>query len=229
MKVVQYIRNSQQLNADSIQQLRRLLKKYPYFQSVRLLLLQNLYQTQNELFETELRRSSVLLNDRSVLFQMIEGEHYELKPEYDRGDKSSLDGADRMTLLIDSFLEALPDDVPSSSPGITADASTDYMAFMLQQEDTDASSGAESSKGSQSKSRMVLSDREDYEVPEEENAPQETFFTETLAKIFIKQQKYERALEIIRTLSADNPKKNAYFADQIQFLEKLIDLKTIKK
>ena len=62
---------------------------------------------------------------------------------------------------------------------------------------------------------------------EEEEAPaevldDESYFTETLAKIFVKQQRYSKALEIIRRLNLKYPKKNAYFADQIRFLEKLI-------
>ncbi|MDO4715260.1 MAG: hypothetical protein Q4A44_03155 [Bacteroidales bacterium] len=50
---------------------------------------------------------------------------------------------------------------------------------------------------------------------------EEAFFTETLAKIYINQQRYERAIEILRVLSTRNPKKNRYFADQIRFLHKL--------
>ncbi|HBK95509.1 MAG TPA: hypothetical protein DDZ69_10925, partial [Porphyromonadaceae bacterium] len=48
------------------------------------------------------------------------------------------------------------------------------------------------------------------------------FLTETLAKIYIKQKKYEPALTIIRQLSLNFPKKSVYFADQIRFLELLI-------
>ena len=48
------------------------------------------------------------------------------------------------------------------------------------------------------------------------------FFTETLAKIYIKQGRYSKALEIIQRLNLNYPKKNAYFADQIRFLRKLI-------
>jgi len=43
-----------------------------------------------------------------------------------------------------------------------------------------------------------------------------------LAKIYIKQKKYEQALTIIKRLSLNFPKKSAYFADQIHFLEYLI-------
>ena len=51
---------------------------------------------------------------------------------------------------------------------------------------------------------------------------EEEYFTETLARIYIKQGHYEKALGIIGRLSERYPKKNAYFADQIRFLEKLI-------
>ena len=56
----------------------------------------------------------------------------------------------------------------------------------------------------------------------EEKGNDESYFTETLARIYIKQGRYSKALEIIRRLNLNYPKKNAYFADQIRFLEKLI-------
>ena len=70
---------------------------------------------------------------------------------------------------------------------------------------------------------------EQVEMPAEPATPNvipddldDSYFTETLAKIYIRQQRYEKALEIIRKLNLKYPKKNAYFADQIRFLEKLI-------
>ena len=58
---------------------------------------------------------------------------------------------------------------------------------------------------------------------EEYNKPlEDEFLTESLAHIYIKQRKYQRALEIIKCISLKNPEKNIYFADQIRFLEKLI-------
>ena len=67
---------------------------------------------------------------------------------------------------------------------------------------------------------------EELQVPvlaaEDETGEDEDYFTETLAKIYIKQGRYTKAMEIIRRLSLKYPKKNRYFADQIRFLEKLI-------
>ena len=76
--------------------------------------------------------------------------------------------------------------------------------------------------------KIELKDKPEF-VPE---APQETedavtgatssYCTETLARIYIQQGRFERALEIIKQLNLIFPKKKDYFADQIRFLEKLI-------
>ena len=80
-----------------------------------------------------------------------------------------------------------------------------------------------------SKKEDAVSKVEDTEEQEDmdesvsiENMEDESYFTETLAKIYVKQQRYSKALEIIKKLNLKYPKKNAYFADQIRFLEKLI-------
>ena len=66
------------------------------------------------------------------------------------------------------------------------------------------------------KSKKIIEDEEG------EKDIDESYFTETLAKIYVKQKRYDKALEIIRSINLKNPKKSAYFADQIRFLEKLL-------
>ena len=63
------------------------------------------------------------------------------------------------------------------------------------------------------------------------NAPtvsDDSLLSESLAKIFIKQGRYERAHEIIYNLSLKYPKKSIYFADQLRFLQKLIKIQKLK-
>ncbi|MDE6469309.1 MAG: hypothetical protein K2L28_10500, partial [Muribaculaceae bacterium] len=50
----------------------------------------------------------------------------------------------------------------------------------------------------------------------------DSLLSESLAKIFIKRGRYEKAYEIISGLNLKFPKKSAYFADQLRFLHKLI-------
>lgn len=52
--------------------------------------------------------------------------------------------------------------------------------------------------------------------------PPDSMLSESLAKIYIKRRRYEKAYEIIHTLSLNFPEKSIYFADQLRFLKKLI-------
>ncbi len=55
-----------------------------------------------------------------------------------------------------------------------------------------------------------------------------SLLSESLAKIFIKQGRYERAYEIISDLNLKFPEKSVYFADQLRFLRKLIKIQQQK-
>jgi len=49
--------------------------------------------------------------------------------------------------------------------------------------------------------------------------------TETLAKVFVKQQKYTKALQAYQILGLKYPEKNSFFADQIKEIKRLQKLK----
>ena len=72
-----------------------------------------------------------------------------------------------------------------------------------------------------SESQEVQADatESDQDVMEELD---DSYFTETLARIYLKQRRYAKALEIIKSLYLNFPNKSIYFADQIRYLEKLV-------
>ena len=47
------------------------------------------------------------------------------------------------------------------------------------------------------------------------------FMTETLAKLYLSQKNYEKAIQSYKILSLKFPEKNGYFADQIKKINKL--------
>jgi hypothetical protein len=146
-------------------------------------------------------------------------------------------GIDRTLSLIDAFLSSLPEEPPA--PGIISlpvEAATDYTAFLMKEEPIASEEVKESPKmrgqewidnflEKSEEQPLIASMTEEEEDETEKNEPEsedESYFTETLAKIYVKQQRYSKALEIITRLNLKYPEKNAYFADQIRFLEKLI-------
>ena len=81
MDIAELTQHPERLDRDTLYELRSLLALYPYYQTVRLLLLQNLYLLHDPTFDEELRRAAVYLSDRRVLFDLVEAAHYELRPQ----------------------------------------------------------------------------------------------------------------------------------------------------
>lgn len=241
--VAELIGHPELLDKETLYGLRETVARYPYFQAARLLFLQNLFLLHDPAFGEELRKAALHIPDRSVLFKMVEGCNYEIQRTTVEQDKAESDGdTDRTRSLIDNFLKnnsTTDENVPGRRKLTVADATTDYAAFLLDLED--ASPGKEANAPDNQRAqrdselidefienkpgRIVLQDTPEY-MPEPEDTKEETaeedYFTETLAKIYIKQGRYEKAIEIIRKLHLLYPKKNRYFADQIRFLQKLI-------
>ena len=242
MELTELIKHPEHLDRDTLYELRSLCALYPYFQTARLLMLQNLYLLHDPTFDEELRRAAIYITDRRVLFNMIEASHYQLKPKSHKSAPETAQPAVSRTIsLIDNFLDSIPKE--EEQPAATkrkptpADAAIDYVAYLLETEDEDqAPADVPEMPGQNLIDTFIKSDKQKFvlsETPEvapevEETAEsasegvEEEYFTETLARIYIKQGRYSKALEIIRRLSLQFPKKNAYFADQIRFLEKLI-------
>ena len=288
-----WIAHPEELDRETLYELRTLVARYPYFQSARLLFLKNLYLLHDIAFGAELHKAVTYVADRSSLFYMVEGDEYALKPMVVKTDVLE-DGkqegdADRTLTLIDAFLATVPEEEQTVvAPGL--DYTMDYAAYMLQEDSNedgheqlsetlpkmrgqdlidsfieksetadgrmtfmpevkengidldadnedaavsileqsrqdaqtstaDVSASVEETLGKQ---ETVDDDEEEGDASPVSDELDDSCFTETLAKIYIKQHRYEKALEIIKKLSLNYPKKNAYFADQIRFLEKLI-------
>ena len=247
IELTELIHHPERLDRDTLYELRSLLALYPYFQSARLLMLQNLYLLHDPTFDEELRRAAVYITDRRVLFNLVEAAHYQLRPKASGSHKSQASepkspqsSGSRTISLIDSFLDSIPQE---EKPGTDkrrkptpADAAVDYVAYLLETTGDEPVEDVPDMPGqdlidtfiNSDKPRFVLRDEPTSPPPavlepeNEEEEVEEEYFTETLARIYIKQGRYSKALEIIRRLSLQVPKKNAYFADQIRFLEKLI-------
>jgi tetratricopeptide (TPR) repeat protein len=45
--------------------------------------------------------------------------------------------------------------------------------------------------------------------------------TETLARVYMEQKRYDKAIQAFKILILNNPEKSTFFADQIQEIERL--------
>lgn len=237
MDLVRLIQHPELMNKETLYELRSLVALYPYYQTARLLMLQNMYLLHDSAFDDELHRAALYVSDRSLLFELVEGAHYKIKTAQEIADEKSANSAaqrdnatagNRTISLIDSYLEtAKPDNdneaQQSKSKPTPADAAIDYVAYLLKQENEDEEKTDNDSpqlKGQEliddfinnDGGKIQLQDKPTYkpEINNEDNTSNdndEGYFTETLAKIYIKQGRYSKALEIIQRLNLNYPKK----------------------
>ena len=265
----EWINNPDLMGSDTLEELRSIILRYPYFQTAWLLYIKNLYLIKHPSFKDELRRGALYVADLSVLFYFVEGNSFSFpKSEYKESEKQVAN--DRTLDLINRFLSEIPNDKGLSSElSIPVDSVMDYSSLLLLNSTENGRKEVDNTalplKGQdliddfieKSESGMLSSgnnmtdavgngnekdefSEEDLVVIDDDNnagqvddvmegnaeAADETgddnYLTETLAKIYVKQQRYDKALEIIKKLNLKYPKKNAYFADQMRFLERLI-------
>ena len=244
-----YLKDKQQLNKESLHQLKQIVEKYPYFETAKLMLLKNMQDINDPEFTSELKKVAITCCDRKKLFYYLNNDKY--ARFFPKRSKDEVSVSDRTEVLLDSFLESLQKkEEPEYSANRETEnewdsnsmVSTDYIAYLeqTQQEESPLVDEEESKpmkhqdlvdrfleKSSNDEDLFSINNREKEEVQESTQGvdnllDDDSFLTETLAQVYIKQKKYELALTIIKRLSVNFPKKSIYFADQIRFLEYLI-------
>ncbi len=245
INIQELIEHPEKLDKDTLYELRSLLARYPYYQTARLLYVANLYLLHDMSFNEELCKAALVVPNRKILFDLVEGDKKEFtKKGKKKQEEEDAFGFDRTLSLINNFLGSLPQN--ENHQATNFDPSTDYVSYLMNDMTEDEKQGDSQLMGHElidgfiknadEKIQLLPTSKEtkypeqsnekedlqDFGAEECEDTSENSCFTETLAKIYIKQQKYSKALEIIKKLSLNNPKKIAYFADQIRFLEKLI-------
>lgn len=231
------------LSVDTLSGLKQVVDEFPYFHTARMLYLKNLAVVNDIRFASELKKMAVYVPDRRKLFMLIEGDKYGMNVQPDTQSETSLTDT---FALIDNYLSSMDE---KEEGGKEKDAnflfqpsvSSDYIYWSLAQEqhagqeepaaplkhadliDNFLRSDEEGAVGIGLHHRPAEGEYVAPPLPEELPSMEDTgCFTETLARIYVKQKRYEKALQIIKNLSLKYPEKNVYFADQIRFLEKLI-------
>ena len=240
MDLEHWIKNPKEMGSEAIQKLPELIEAYPYCATYRLLYVVALANVHSTKLESELKKNAVALPDRFKLFQLINHGEYEwvtLMQQLEERRQQNVEVNDFE--LIDKFLESMQN-AGNADASYSLDDLANTSAISI--DDEEDSSDETSEKTAEEEEQDWLIDNflqaeengtlfvpqvEKQDLPEDdpnllEKIKDRAFLTESLAKVYVKQHKYEQALAIFLELNLKYPKKNCYFADQIRFLEKVI-------
>jgi len=188
------VKNPNNINLDQSILIKKIIKKYPYFQTARIIELIGLKKFNNIRFNNALKTSSIYSTDRSVLFDIIELE--KIKSE----DNSTILSLEKTK---NTFIDWLNASKQTKNPEYSQNSLIE--SFLKVNPKIDP------------KKNIVRDDlSSDFKLSNKE------YMTETLAKIYFNQNKFEEAIRAYEILSLKYPEKISLFADQIKTIKSSI-------
>lgn len=219
-----YLNDPLSLSQVSLDRLEKVIADFPYCQVAHLLYVRNLYQQGSIHFDQKLRIAAAYAGSRLQLKRLIQNTPVNPKPrEEDVHPRPSYSKPESEP--VESYPETITDE-----------------GFEEEQLDLKASKGVNTEyvekkkEENQGRSKKELIDRFIKEEPSISSSPKHQFFkpsdaakrsleehddlfSETLARIYLKQGNAERAKRIYQQLMLKFPEKSSYFATQLKKLE----------
>ena len=169
---------------------------------------ESLASTQNKETEEEPKAADILEPDKPLEFtqkdthsfsewlKLTKAKPIDRKIDQPEDDADSIvqEEKDRKTELIDKFIQERPKITPSSLD-------------------------IRKSLAPNSKSNLIAS--KDITAPTMQST--DSLMTETLARVYLQQKNYKKAIQAYKILILKNPEKSGFFADQIRAIEKTIN------
>jgi hypothetical protein len=209
-----------------------LIDIFPYFQSAHLLLLKALHKNGDVKFENQLRDSSIHIADREVLYYLLQtrtlpdtGQSETRQNNVVSEESSAV--TPQTTDESEQNWDLLELDLDDNQSGI----SEEIMPAMKLQ--SDAEKKPDKRLQSELIDKFIIANPRIETNKEKSNLPLEdistafveqkgSFVTETLARIYVNQGYYSKAIDIYEKLSLKFPEKSSYFASQIEKVKEYI-------
>ncbi len=226
----------------SKEELRRLVETYPYCETLHWIYLRALYIADDAMFDEELMLHGMHISNRRLFYNYLTyQEETDLNSPSVLGGVSEEGGGSQLSILNSQLstpdyfaleqnqaqkqsLQHLAAQLKAAR--LARQANTQQKTRDTKYEIQDTTNNCPPVLGERAEptvlSRMAKNGEEGQDLSTL-NSQLSTEKTEENAKKLIKEQKYLEAIEILRAISLNNPKKSANFALQIKFLETIIN------
>lgn len=232
--LISKIKSPETLVASDESVLNEVIEKFPYFQAAQSLHLKLLKEEESFEFKKYLRTASLHTTNRSLLFDFI---NHDIKEQQNNAQKiSKLEKANNSVIENKSITEnkeiteensvSLNTEKHSFKKwlNLTKVKPLDHKNIEKHQVSKEIQPTKEELIENFIKNNPKISKSTQASFNPSntvKTAPSQQMMTETLAKIYIEQKKYDKAIEAYNILILNNPKKSSFFANQIKKIESL--------
>jgi len=190
------------INKEGISQLNEIIKEFPYFHTGQLLLCKGLHNIDSIRFKTQLRKAASYAANRKVLFQLINKQQNKKTKKTIHINNELI--KDEYHSFID-WLSIIKTEKIDRSKNMKSNQIIDI--FIKNQPNLSRNNKQEFFKSTDIGKKSIIENKD--------------LITETLAKVYTKQQHFDKAISVYQKLSLKYPQKSSYFADQIKLITKL--------
>jgi len=190
------------INKEGINQLNEIIKEFPYFHTGQLLLCKGLHNIDSIRFKTQLRKAASYAANRKVLFQLINKQQNKKTKKTIHINNELI--KDEYHSFID-WLSIIKTEKIDRSKNMKSNQIIDI--FIKNQPNLSRNNKQEFFKSTDIGKKSIIENKD--------------LITETLAKVYTKQQHFDKAISVYQKLSLKYPQKSSYFANQIKLITKL--------
>jgi len=233
---ISILKNPELSNQEQTNELKTLIESYPYFQSARSLFLKGLKNQDSFKYNNELKVTAAYTSDRTVLFDFITSPSFNFVKN---PISHELEKAILINPVIDSLEKKLAKELPENNLNIGKPLSFSNSEKRSFSEWLKLSSVKSIIREPSVRDKMISKSSiidqfiekkpklkpviksDNIIVSDLKNESTNSLMTETLAKVYLEQKKYENAIQAYKILSLKYPEKSGFFADQIKRIQTL--------
>ena len=186
------LKNPKEITLDQSLSLKKLIKQYPFFQIARIIEIIGLKKHDHLNFNKVLKNCAIYSADRSILYDIIENQR----------KKNNITVKNIKILSSEKTKNSFIDWLNISKP-VSENTNNTLITNFLKTNPKISSEKVKTNKN--------LAD--DFKLSKKE------YMTETLAKVYFKQEKYNEAIKAYEILCLKYPEKISLFADQIKTIK----------
>ena len=225
-RLISLISNPNLINKEDNLFLEEIISQYPFFSISHILLAKGLLNTESIRYNRKLKKASLYSLDRKKLFKLITQKPFGKIIEKERQiEVINLEKNDPITqeikkeLKIGNPLEFNENDEYSFSQWLSLTNIKKIDRYESKKQETEVIENFIKNNPT------IKTDKNKFFSPSEtaKNSliEKDELVTETLARVYLEQEHFEKAIEAYKNLSFKYPKKSSFFADQIKLINDL--------
>ncbi len=237
---INILQNSESIDTFKTQQLEEIIYEFPYFQSARAILLKGLNKTNSYKYNPSLKKTAAYTVDRKVLFNFITSPIFAVKKNKETKNSKTIEPIEVLhkkttdTILDENLksekrpikgTEILEIGKPIQFNSTEPHSFNEWMQLITQKTITrkekklDKFSIIDTFIKTNPKIKAIDKNVKNIDISPESSTENNSLMTETLAKVYLEQKKYENAIKAYHILSLKYPEKSGFFADRIKAIK----------